>query len=67
MEERHLPGDDAAPVVADEDGALQAERVEESDEIASEMVDVVVLGRRRRIGLAIAPLVGRDRPVAGRR
>lgn len=41
MEERHRPGHEAAPVVAGEDGALDSEHVEEADEIAGQVMDVV--------------------------
>ena len=45
MKQRHRPGDDAAPVVADEDGLLDLQRVEQADEIAGQMMDVVGLDR----------------------
>ena len=43
VEERHHPGDDPAPVVPDEDGPLDADRVEQADEIARQVMDVVGL------------------------
>ena len=66
MPQRHLPDDDAAPVVADEDRLLDAEMVEQADEVAGQMLDVVGLDGVRPVGRAIAALVRRDHPEAGR-
>ncbi len=52
------PSDHRAPVVAAEDRLLDAEVVEQAEQVAGEVVDVVVLDRLGSIGLAIAPLVG---------
>ena len=60
MEDRHRPGDEAAPVVADEDGALDVERVEQGDQIAGELGEAVCLDRRRGAAAAVAALVGSD-------
>jgi hypothetical protein len=45
MPQRHLPDDEAAPVVADEDRLVDLEMIEQCDEIAGEMLDAVVLDR----------------------
>ena len=63
--QRHLPDDEAAPVVADEDRLVDLEMIEQADEIASQMLDVVVLDRLGPVGRAIAALVRRDHANAG--
>ena len=65
MEQRHHPDDEAAPVVADEHGALDVERVEQADQVARQMVDVVGGDVVRTVAVAVAALVGRDRAEPG--
>ena len=50
----------------DEDGLLDAERVEQADQIAGQVMDVVGLDLRRPVAVAVAALVGRDGAEAGR-
>jgi hypothetical protein len=66
-EQRHLPGDDAAPVVSDHDRLLDAERVEQAGEIADQMVNRVCVHRLRSVGVAIAALVRRNGVKSGLR
>ena len=63
--QRHLPDDEAAPVVADEDRLVDLEMVEQADEIAGQVLHVVVLDRLGPVGRAIAALIRRDHPDAG--
>ena len=65
MPQRHLPDDEAAPVVADEDRLVDLEMIEQADEIAGQMLDVIGLDRLRPVGRAIAALIRRDHPDAG--
>ena len=65
MPQRHLPDDEAAPVVADEDRLVDLQMIEQADEIAGQMLDVVGLDRLGPVGRAIAALVRRDHPDAG--
>ena len=65
MPQRHLPDDEAAPVVADEDRLVDLEMVEQADQIAGEVLDVVGLDRLGPVGRAIAALIGRDHADAG--
>src|SRR6185369_14186215 len=58
MEDRHRPGDEAAPVVADEDGTLDFERIEEANQIAGELGEPVGLDRGRGAAPAITALIG---------
>ena len=67
MEQRHHPDDEAAPVVADEHGALDVERVEQADEVARQMAHVVRGDVVRTVAVTVAALVGRERAEAGRR
>ncbi|MGY4373908.1 hypothetical protein ACVWZ3_001547 [Bradyrhizobium sp. i1.3.6] len=63
--QRHLPDDEAAPVVTDEDGLVDLEMIEEPNEVVGQMFDVVGLDRLGPVGRAIAALVRRDHPDAG--
>ncbi len=65
MPQRHLPDDKAAPVVADENRLVDLKMIEQADEIAGQMLDVVGLDRLGPVGRAIAALVRRDHPDAG--
>ena len=65
MAQRHLPDDEAAPVVADEDRLVDLEMIEQPDEIAGQMLHVVGLDRLGPVGRAIAALVRRDHADAG--
>jgi hypothetical protein len=58
--QRHLPDDEAAPIVTDKNSLLDPEMIEQFDEIAGELFDVVGLHRLRSVGLAVAALVGRN-------
>jgi hypothetical protein len=60
MEDRHRPGDEAAPVVADEDGTLDLERIEEANQIAGELGEPVGLDLGRGAAPAITALIGSD-------
>ena len=65
MHQRHLPHDDAAPVVADEDRLVDAEMVEQPDQIPRQVRHVVLRDRPLPLGpfrQAIAALVRRDGP-----
>ena len=61
VEDRHRPRHEAAPVVA----ALDAESVEQRDEVAGQMLEVVGLDPLGRIAATVATLVGRDHVEAG--
>ena len=65
MAQRHLPDNETAPVVADEDRLVDLEMVEQSDEVAGQVLHVVVLDRLGPVGRAIAALIRRDHPDAG--
>ena len=65
MEHGHRPGHEAAPVVPGEDGALEAQGIEQRDQIAGEVLEIVGLHGRGRVAAAVAALVGRDHPEAG--
>ena len=65
MPQRHLPDDKAAPVVADEDRLVDLEMIEQADEIAGQVLDVVGLDRLGPVGRAIAALIRRNHPNAG--
>ena len=56
---RELPGDDAAPVVADDDRLLLAEVLDHRDHIADQQADVVVLDARRLVAQVVAALIDR--------
>ena len=65
MPQGHLPDDKTAPVVADENRLLDLEMVEQTDEIAGQVLDVVGFDRLGSLGSAIATLVRRDHANAG--
>ena len=65
VQQRHLPHDEAAPVVADEDGPLDAQVVEQADQVTGEVGHVVVGHRLGSRAGAVAALVGGDGPEAG--
>ena len=67
MQQRALPGDERAPVVADHHRGLGLVVVEQAGEVAADVVDLVVLDLRRRVAAAEAAQVGRHRAVARRR
>ncbi len=64
MQQRGVPGDDRAPVMADDDGLLGAIGVDEPDNVASGVMDVVVGDGGRLVRLPIAAHIGRDDLVA---
>ncbi|MGY2934351.1 hypothetical protein ACVWZ6_003953 [Bradyrhizobium sp. GM6.1] len=63
--EWHLPDDKTAPVMADEDRLIDLKMVEQADQIAGQVLDVVVLDRLWPVGRAVAALVRRDHADAG--
>ena len=65
VEQRHLPDDHRAPVVADEGRLLGADVVEQAEQVVGEVVDVVGLDRLGPVGLAVAALVRGEHAVAG--
>jgi hypothetical protein len=67
MQQRQLPHDHAAPVVSAKDRALEPERVEQTDQVARQVVDVVVLDPLRALAPTVAALVGGDRAEASGR
>jgi hypothetical protein len=67
MHQRHLPDDQAAPVVAAEHRLVDAQMVQQPDQVAGQVGHVVVLDRLGTVGQAVAALVGHDHPAAGRR
>ena len=62
---RHLPDDEAAPVVADEDGLGDAQVVEQPHQVGRQLLQVVGLHLGRRVGGAETALVGRDHAQPG--
>jgi hypothetical protein len=65
MPQRHLPDDEAAPIVTDKDRFADLEMIEQTDEVAGQVLNVVVFDRLGPVGRAIAALVRRDHPDAG--
>jgi hypothetical protein len=65
MPQRHLPDDKAAPVVTDEDRLADSKVIEQADEIAGQMLDVVGLDGFGPVGCAVAALIRSDHPNAG--
>jgi hypothetical protein len=59
------PGHGGAPVVADDTGLLDLERVEDRDEVGDGAAQAVRLDRGRPVGRAEAAHVRRDRPQPG--
>ena len=67
VQQRGVPHHHRAPVVADEHGLLGADVVEQTDEVAGQGVDVVVLDGVGAAGAAVPPLVWGQHAVAGLR
>src|SRR4030081_2955679 len=65
MPQRHLPDDKTAPVVADENRLVDFEMVEQADEIAGQMLDVIGLDRFGSVGRAVTALIRRNYPTSG--
>ena len=65
MADGHVPDDEAAPVVADEDRLLDALVIEQRHQIGAEVLQRVALDLGRGVGQAVAALVRRDHPAAG--
>src|SRR5690606_30012109 len=63
--ETHLPEDGAAPIVADEHGFFDAERIEEAGDIGAEDLHGVLRGVSGGIGATVAAKVGGDGAEAG--
>ena len=63
--QRRMPGDRRAPVMADDHGALLAERLDQRDHVADSVQDGVGGDVVRRAAAAEAAHVGRDRAEAG--
>ena len=59
--ERHRPRNETAPIVADENRAIDFQRIEESDQIAGQLGKAVDIDGRRRARIGIASLIGSDR------
>ena len=64
-EQRGVPRHRRAPIVADDRGALDAERVEQPDQVADQVELGVLPDLGGHVGLPVAALVGRDRVEAG--
>ncbi len=62
-----MPGDRRAPVMADDDRPLDAERVDHADHVADQMQERVLLDLLGAVGLSVAAHVRRDRMIAGLR
>ena len=67
VQQHAVPRDDRPPVVPDDNGGLLPERVDQTDDVGREVLDVVVAHRRRLVGLAEAAHVRRDGVKAGGR
>ncbi|CAM2152745.1 hypothetical protein PT2222_290061 [Paraburkholderia tropica] len=66
-QQRRVGRDDRPPVVADDRRLANAQRVDEPDEIAGQMEDVVGGGVERRLGVAVSALIGGDDAITRRR
>ena len=66
-QQRELPHDHRAPVVADEHRAFLADVVEEAEQVVREVLDVVVLDRVGTRRSAVPALIGCEHAVSGRR
>lgn len=66
-QQRRIPGDDRAPVVADDDGGGGFKGVEKAHHVADQMKKRVLVDRFGPIALAVAPHVGGDCAKARRR
>ena len=60
MAQRHLPDHEPAPVVADEDCLIDVQVIQQPDQIAGEMIEIVILDLLGSVGRAIAALIRRD-------
>ena len=60
-----MPGHDRPPVVPDEQRLVFAQRIENTDDIGSELADIVILDSRRSVGAAIAAHIRRHHPIPG--
>ncbi len=65
VQQWHLPDHEAAPVVTHEHGPLDVERVEQADQVAGQVEDVVVDDGLGPGAAAVAALVGGDGPEPG--
>ena len=65
VQQWRVPHHDGTPVVADPDGALGADVVEQADDVGGQLVDVVGLDRLRTRRAAVAALIGCQHVVAG--
>ena len=65
MQQRGVPHDHGAPVVADEHRLLDADVVEQADKVAGQRMDVVVLDGIGSAGAAVPALVGGEHVIAG--
>ena len=64
MEEKAVPRHQRAPVVADDHRRLLAERIDDSDHIRREVLDVVGIDLARLVALAVAAQIRGDRVIA---
>src|SRR5579863_2245367 len=62
MSHRHLPDDKSAPVVSDEYRLVDLQIIEQTDEIAGQVLEVVGCDRLRLVARAITTLIRRDHP-----
>ena len=67
MAQGHLPDHETAPIVADENCLVDMQVIEQADQVAGQMLEVVGLDRSGAIGRAVAALIRRDHADAGRR
>ena len=65
MQQRGVPYDHGAPVVADEHRLLHADLIEQGDKVAGQRMDVVVLDGVGSAGAAVPALVGGEHVIAG--
>src|SRR5258705_13657874 len=65
MPQRHLPDDETAPVVANEDRLVDFEMIEQPDEITGQVLHVIGLDRLGLVGRAITALIRCNHPDAG--
>ncbi|KAL6995107.1 hypothetical protein U1Q18_005243, partial [Sarracenia purpurea var. burkii] len=61
-----VQGNDDAPIVADQEDAVEVEGVEEGHEVADDVEDGVGDNGRRRVGVTVSTEVGGDGAVAER-
>ena len=60
MSQRHLPHDEAAPVMTDENRLVDLEMIEQPDQIAGQVLDIVGFDALRPVSGSIAALVRCD-------